>query len=650
MKMAKIAPSSTVTLYKNIDITNEQQIAFDSKAHQQAYFAAHVLRSTVNCTYIRHNGSVKIEDTTGLMQTCNYISFTNPSFENVIFYARVVDFAYVNNVTVEIVYQIDWFQTFMFDVRYEDCLIEREHLSVSDFALAATNPYNPNIYEFQTNEELQVTKDMEPNYHIAPSGSKVPGVSDIWYNAPEEDDKRPVTMILLSQFDDSELDNFTNNFEKLFDFKINYDGTVIQYTDGLYMPAKANFPITHPFRIYGFLAPHGETGEGNVAKMTDAVNYLSLNGITSEIIGIYKVDYFFIRVLCFSGSLETATPFTTAPRTAGTDVVNKKLRLYPFEYLRAETSGGDVKEYRYEFFKDIIQTGGECKFKFLATIEGVPTIYLMPIEYRNYAKNSLATDISFMANKNERLVYAAYPQVAYSTDAYLSFLNQQYSYNLGSRTTGSQETGFLKTLGNFGSKILSGAGNALSGNFGAAGNDVIDAFGSIADISNYYHGNKETDLMRSFSGSDASEIASGDAVSSVYNVAKPAYIADEYHPAPSNDVLGYMINGKSPSIYKFTYVHLKPAIVDSYDKYFTMYGYNSRRVGLPRICNYITGSTDEKMLPKFLPQQNGRTATYVKTQNMHVESTMLPVSNFIESMFNNGMRFVDGNTLIAGGE
>ena len=99
--MANIAPGSTITLYSDIKITNEQQIAFQSKAEQRTYFSKHVIRSKVNCTYVRHNGTLKIEDSVGLMNTCNYISFTNPSFEDVVFYARVVDFAYVNNVTVE---------------------------------------------------------------------------------------------------------------------------------------------------------------------------------------------------------------------------------------------------------------------------------------------------------------------------------------------------------------------------------------------------------------------------------------------------------------------------------------------------------------------------------------------------------------------
>ena len=59
----------------------------------------------------------------------------------------------------------------------------------------------------------------------------------------------------------------------------------------------------------------------------------------------------------------------------------------------------------------------------------------------------------------------------------------------------------------------------------------------------------------------------------------------------------------------------------------------------------MANSSNNAELPKFLTQTNGYSMTYVKTQSMNVNSTMKPVSDFIEQMFNNGMRFIDGSTL-----
>ena len=677
--MANIAPGSTITLYSDIKITNEQQIAFQSKAEQRTYFSKHVLRSKVNCTYVRHNGTLKIEDSVGLMNTCNYISFTNPSFENVVFYARVVDFAYVNNVTVEINYTIDWFQTFMFDVSYEDCLIEREHLSQYDFANAEVNPYDPSIYEFQTNENLEVSKELEPVYEIdvdIDSDSFIAGSIGTEY-------KRKIVLMAVATFDTGELPDFQEKFLEKCDFVIGTNGFYFG-VDGVFASGDepggnvpsgnpwidllqkifantgfVDFATTHGFVIYGFCEKYADLAtEGRLKNLGDCLNYLTLQGLTSEILGIYQVDYFYF--LSLIKNKEGVDLITTGTLPHGVtarelNVVNKKLMLSPFEYLRVETSDGNIKEYKYEKFNEFIKTSGnkKCEFKAFATFEGTPVLNVIPRNYEYKVPDGWENDEAYRDyayNKDERVEYSNFPMVPYNIDNYLSFLNQQYTYNLGTRTTGSKEFGMI---GSF-SDVLNSIGSGVAGLFkseskgqsavGLASSGVQGAQ-SFANAMNRVHGEAETDKMRSIGAEDASQIASGDVVSSVYNVAKSAYIADEYHPGSVGDTLSYILGAETGSVFKITRVHLKDTIISSDDKYFTMYGYNSKRIGIPRICNYINGSTTRAALPQFMSQANGTSATYVKTQNMHVESTMLPVSQFIEQMFNNGIRFVDGTTL-----
>lgn len=661
--MANIAPGSTITLYSDIKITNEQQIAFRSKAEQRTYFSKHVLRSKVNCTYVRHNGTLKIEDSVGLMNTCNYISFTNPSFEDVVFYARVVDFTYVNNVTVEIIYTIDWFQTFMFDVSYEDCLIEREHLSQYDFEKADTNPYDPSIYEFQTNENLEVSKELEPVYEMSNSSD-----DDCFLVAQTEQYRRKIVLMSVATFDTGELPDFQDKFLNKCDFVISTNGYYFG-VDGVFFNGDqpgGNVPSGNPFiellkqifgnvgvidqatvhgyLIYGFCEKYSDGSDGRLSNLPDCLNYLTLQGVTSEILGIYQVDYFYLMSL-----IKNKVGYTLASVGArNVNVTNKKLLLSPFEYLRIETSDGNIKEYKYEKFDNFIKNSGNKQASLIAlgTFEGTPVLNVLPSDYMY--STSLEGDYHY--NKNERMEYSNFPMVPYNIDNYLSFLNQQYTYNLGTRTTGSKEFGLF---GSF-SDVLNSIGSGVAGLFkseskgqsavGLASSGVQGAQ-SFANAMNRVHGEAETDKMRSIGAEDASQIASGDVVSSVYNVAKPAYIADEYHPGSVGDTLSYILGAETGSVFKITRVHLKDTIISSYDKYFTMYGYNSKRIGVPRICNYINGSTTRAALPQFMSQANGTSATYVKTQNMHVESTMLPVSQFIEQMFNNGIRFVDGSTL-----
>ena len=131
----KIVPNSTIKLYANVDIDNGEQLVFSSVANQLAYFESCLAVSQVPCTVVRKTGALRVEIAGNIISNCNYLSFTNPSFDDKIIYARIIDYDYINNECAEITYAIDYWQTWMFDVGYEPCFIEREHLSEADWEL-----------------------------------------------------------------------------------------------------------------------------------------------------------------------------------------------------------------------------------------------------------------------------------------------------------------------------------------------------------------------------------------------------------------------------------------------------------------------------------------------------------------------------------
>ena len=155
-----IAPSSTVKLYSGVQIIPGRQIAFSSKANQTAYFASKLVQSDTPCTYVRRTYSVKVEVALSVVKNCNYISFVNPDFENITWYARITNYEYVNNACTEIFYAIDYFQTFMFDVNFEVCTIDREQLSVTDYAKSENNPYDYSIVEMRTDENIPLPDEV----------------------------------------------------------------------------------------------------------------------------------------------------------------------------------------------------------------------------------------------------------------------------------------------------------------------------------------------------------------------------------------------------------------------------------------------------------------------------------------------------------
>lgn len=175
----KIVPQSTITLYKDVDIGTELQLAFSTKAKQTAYFASKVKKSYVNCTVVKDKiGVVKVAvkpvgqagsgEITGVdLAECNYMSFVNPSFDNKTIYCYLIDYEYDNNETAFIYYTIDYWQTWGFDVTFHNSFIDREHLSVDDWNKVEANPYRPDVPQMVTQEPLPVPMGYEkPKYNI----------------------------------------------------------------------------------------------------------------------------------------------------------------------------------------------------------------------------------------------------------------------------------------------------------------------------------------------------------------------------------------------------------------------------------------------------------------------------------------------------
>ena len=175
-----IQPGSTITLYSGVDIGTDMQLAFSTQAKQTAYFTSKIKKSYVNCTIVKDKiGSLKVAikpvgqagtgEITGVdLAESNYMSFVNPSFDNKVIYCYIVDYRYLNNETAEIMYMIDYWQTWMFDVTFQDMYIDREHLSASDWTKVEANPYRSDVPQMITAEPLPVSKSLEkPFYDIA---------------------------------------------------------------------------------------------------------------------------------------------------------------------------------------------------------------------------------------------------------------------------------------------------------------------------------------------------------------------------------------------------------------------------------------------------------------------------------------------------
>ena len=131
--MAYIEPNSIVEFFGAVNITPtyENSLYFETEQEKDNYFNSSVskLGTVSRCSYQReHRGSIRVELPTRQIYRSTYMRFKNQGFEDKWFYAFVLKVNYINNVTTEVVYQIDPLMTWMGNFTLRECYVERQHV------------------------------------------------------------------------------------------------------------------------------------------------------------------------------------------------------------------------------------------------------------------------------------------------------------------------------------------------------------------------------------------------------------------------------------------------------------------------------------------------------------------------------------------
>lgn len=128
----------------------------------------------------------------------------------------------------------------------------------------------------------------------------------------------------------------------------------------------------------------------------------------------------------------------------------------------------------------------------------------------------------------------------------------------------------------------------------------------------------------------------------VNSLARSSFAVSDYHAGTMD---GADMYSRYCSIdFSVEHVRLRDEVLALYDKYFDAFGYTSMRYGVPRICNFIGGSSSTSDIPHFATI-DGMQITYVKTQDMEVVCPMKPIEDYFKAMFNGGVQFINGDVL-----
>lgn len=699
----RITPDSTITLYQNVDIDNGEQLVFSSRANQTAYFQSkiHPNGAYTPCTVVRKTGTIRVEKPGSVVAACNYLSFVNPTFDNKTIYARIIDYEYVNNECVEISYLIDYWQTWMFDVTFQDSYIEREHLSQEDFTKAETNPYDPTILEFKTSEALPIGKDIEKPYYEIGTGTQTEDGAFIGKRVETQYSLHQGvgTLIVFSNINLENLDSSSTGttppsegfYKCLQDVAYTWVGPMGQGTATKKSDSLGCFQITGS--TYGYLyrqwpgeidqmieqgTQYQSTGGSwgtafpfQTNRIKSPVNYVYIDPNDTllvdrflswftdvdkldSILGIYGVP---TGLMLLSGTFGSSLPFIISMATAsGQSVVNKKLDLYPYSYFRLMAPNGDVKELKIEDFKSAQDSNSDCTLAATLDVVEKPNFILGPIQYKCSGGISPYNSGVGM-NGLEALMFGQFCCLPYEIDGFKSQMAAVSNSIIGNNTMDykyEQEgsmSGWEALKGNIAARAVSGFEDLAKKLEGTPLDFLSSAALTASNVANDFFGQnaayKASKYNRTLNtaemSSDAYKALSGDEDNAVYDnfkYSKPAYAANIYHPINGDGVTNYNVNTFMDIL--VLRVSLHPEILAQYDNYFSQFGYTSGRCGIPRVVNYVHGSTTAADVPHWTTI-NSKQTTYIKTRNCMVIHSMLPVASFIKAMFDSGVRMIKGD-------
>ena len=247
----------------------------------------------------------------------------------------------------------------------------------------------------------------------------------------------------------------------------------------------------------------------------------------------------------------------------GYSPVNNKLKCYPYCYLLVSNNNGANAVYQYEYFKTAGETVSEnCNFVVYSALCPGCSIRLVPQSYKN-----------LLVNPEEGLNLGKFPICNWTTDMYTNWMTQN-SVNQAINYAAS------------GASIIGGTALLLSGGGTLAGVGMIA--GGVTGISKTMAEQRKASLV----------------------------------PPQANGNLnaGDVVTAVGLNNFNFYQMSIKSEFAQIIDKYFTLFGYQVNRVGVP--------------LENSRSQWN-----FIKTNGANIEGDDIPqvAINELKQMFDNGV-------------
>ena len=428
--MITITPQGSVYLCKTpLENDYKHQLTFTSTTTQRNYFTnSSVLKHTcTDFTYIKRDNQLIVDYPIDTIIDCNYLYYQNTGFTNKYYYCFITNMEYVNENATRITFELDVFQTYMFDITYKKSFIEREHVN------------DDSMFKNLVDEGLEI-------------GQLVVASKNEYLN--EYDDYCIVMGI-------TNFPEITGDTQPAIPNDRTYNGI---YSGLIYIiPSSASDASK---LIYCF----------EDAGYSDAIVEIFMYYKTTDIESATEYTYTHVH-----GNTTTSAKLKFMPATTESDTVggipnitmptdldgytpkNNKMFSSPFCFINADNNAGTVQDYKWEYFKNIydqtlhVYTAG---FTLHSAICPGGSGKAIPLD--NYSQYN---DTNGKYNYMYSMPLAKLPACSWLSDTYTNWLTQN----------GIASTGLTQSL-------MAIGGGAVTQNWLAIGAGAVGIYSAIKTI------------------------------------------------------------------------------------------------------------------------------------------------------------------------
>lgn len=149
-----VTPQGMVYLCKTkLENDYKNQLTFSNATAQFNYFNTVVSYTFDNYTYIKKDNVIQVGKNIDEIIDCNYLFYCNKGFTDKWYYCFITNMEYVNENCTRITFETDCFQTYQFQIVYNECFVEREHVNDDTLGLH-TIPENLEYGDYLINAHL----------------------------------------------------------------------------------------------------------------------------------------------------------------------------------------------------------------------------------------------------------------------------------------------------------------------------------------------------------------------------------------------------------------------------------------------------------------------------------------------------------------